>query len=489
MECNYMDRLRKIAPLLSDKEILDSVVANTQNAADMGKTMQNEGASNLGIFNQPEVQAPSAQDLSQFMVPEAPTAQDFAQFMEPQAPTAQDFAQFMEPQAPTAQDFAQFMKPMEPVHKPTAPDISSFMEHLEKSAAKEPSINLSLEIKEAIDKLARLKRLNARQNQISFARGESSADKEHSIKLRLELKEAKKELARLKAINERIPSEQPTAQDSAQSIELKNKLLLDLVKKVQYDNIFNSNRRDNRATVSEVNEVRNLLNSGANPNIKDEYGDPLLHISVTHSLHKENHEIVKLLLKAGAKPNMYADDGNTILGSVQPTDVKTFKLLLESGANPNLPSMNYDGSVRKYPIHTVLGDDYDAPYFNLYNNRLEFKEKKLETLRLLLQYGADPTNKDSDGRNALEYARYEYDTYGPEYGHFLEEVELIEEYIERMNRKKIGKVSVKEGRVFTQAGLGRRRSRKKKKSKNKNKKGGKRSNKKGGKTLKKKKRK
>jgi len=198
MECNYMDRLRKIAPLLSDKEILDSVAANTTNVANMGKTMQSEGASNLGIFNQPEPQAPTAQFM-QFMEPEP----------EPQAPTAQDFAQFMEPepQAPTAQDFAQFMEPMSPVHKPTAPDISPFMEHLEKSAAKEPSIKLRLELKEAINKLARLKRLNARQNQISFARGQSSAAKEHSIKLRLELKEAKKELARLKAINERIPSE------------------------------------------------------------------------------------------------------------------------------------------------------------------------------------------------------------------------------------------------------------------------------------------
>ena len=387
MECNYMDRLRKIAPLLSDKEILDSVVANTQNAADMGKTMQNEGASNLGIFNQPEpeVQAPSAQDLSQFMVPEAPTAQDFAQFMEPEAPTAQDFAQFMKP------------RPRDKFNQPST------------------------------------------------------------------------------------QPQAPKAQDSAQSIELKSKLLLDLFKKM--------GGGFRRTTVSVVNEVRDLLNSGANPNIKDEYGHPLLHNAVLQSEYKENHEIVKLLLKAGAEPNMYDDHGDTIFGSMQTTDVKTFKLLLESGANPNLPSM-WGSKVRKYPIHMVLSGEYVDPDDDFYKNRLEFKEKKLESLGLLLQYGADPTNKDSDGRNALEYARYNYDTYGPENGHFLEEVELIEEYIERMNRKKIGKVSVKEGRVFTQAGLGRRRSRKKKKSKNKKlKKGGKRSNKKSGKTLKNRKRK
>ena len=67
IESNYIDRLRRIAPLLSDKEILESVAANTQNAADMGKTMKSEAASKLGIFNKPEVQAPSAQDLSQFI--------------------------------------------------------------------------------------------------------------------------------------------------------------------------------------------------------------------------------------------------------------------------------------------------------------------------------------------------------------------------------------------------------------------------------------
>ena len=403
IESNYIDRLRRIAPLLSDKEILESVAANTPNAANMGKTMKSEAASKLGIFNKPEVQSPSAQDLSQFMVPmepepEAPTAQDFAQFMKPMEP---------EPEAPTAQDFSQFMKP----------------------------------------------RPRAKFNQPSR---QPQAPKAQAPK-----------------------AQAPKAQDSAQSIELKSKLLLDLFKKIEGGY--------RRATVSEVNEVRDLLNSGANPNIKDEYGYPLLHDALLHASHKENHEIVKLLLKAGAEPNIKNYYGNTALMAVQPTDVKTFKLLLESGANPNLPSM-WGSEVRTYPIHSVLGDEY-VDLGDFYKNRLEFKEKKLESLRLLLQYGADPTVKNY-GESALEYARYNYDTYGPKSGFFIEEVELIEEYMERMNRKKIGKVSVKEGRVFTQAGLGRRRSKKrskKKKSKNKKlKKGGKRSNKKSGKTLKKK---
>lgn len=394
IESNYIDRLRRIAPLLSDKEILESVAANTPNAANMGKTMKSEAASKLGIFNKPEVQAPSAQDLSQFMVPEAPTAQDFAQFMKPMEPEPQ-------PEA-TYQDFSQFMKP----------------------------------------------RPRAKFNQPST---QPQAPK----------------------------AQAPTAQDSAQSIELKSKLLLDLFKNID---------AFRRATVSQVNEVRDLLNSGANPNIKDEYGNPLLHDAVTQSEYKENHEIVKLLLKAGAEPNIKDTHGHTTLGSVQPTDVKTIRLLLKSGANPNLPSYWEDGSVRYDPIHSLIRGFYDGPD-DFYKDRLEFKEKKLESLRLLLQYGADPTNKveyDGFDRNALEFARYNYDTYGPKSGHFLEEVELIEEYMERMNRKMSGKVSVKEGRVFTQAGLGRRRSRKKKKSKNKKlKKGGKR-NKKSGKTLKKK---
>jgi len=416
IESNYIDRLRRIAPLLSDKEILESVAANTPNAANMGKTMKSEAASKLGIFNKPKVQAPSAQDFSQFMVPEAPTAQDFAQFMKPMEP---------EPQPePTYQDFSQFMKP----------------------------------------------RPRAKFNQPST---QPQAPK----------------------------AQAPKAQDSAQSIELKSKLLLDLVEK----SIDNKNMRYGKDITDDVvNKVRDLLNSGANPNIKNKRGEPLLFISMDPGTLKHSGnplEITKLLLEAGANPNVYDELGDknrprkyntfsTIFGSLNVTDGHVLKLLLDYGADPNLPSY-WRGEIHTYPIHQKLSEDYHEEFTGRkdsgYNNVDEFKEKKLESLRLLLQSGADPTKIDDDGRNALEFARYNYDTYGPESGYFLEEVELIEEYMERMNRKMSGKVSVKEGRVFTQAGLGRRRSRKKKKSKNKKlKKGGKRSNKKSGKTLKKK---
>ena len=414
IESNYIDRLRRIAPLLSDKEILESVAANTPNVANMGKTMKSEAASKLGIFNKPEVQSPSAQDLSQFMVPEAPTAQDFAQFMKPMEP---------EPQPePTYQDFSQFMKP----------------------------------------------RPRAKFNQPST---QPQAPK----------------------------AQAPTAQDSAQSIELKSKLLLDLVEK----SIKKKMRYDKDITDDVVNKVRDLLNSGANPNIKNKRGEPLLFISMDPGTLKHSGnplEITKLLLEAGANPNIYYELENknrprkyntfaSIFGWLNVTDGHVLKLLLDYGLDPNLPS--YRDGKPNYPIYQKLSEEYFEEFTGHkdsgYNNVEEFKEKKLESLRLLLQSGADPTKINDDGRNALEYARYNYDTSGPEWGYFLEEVELIEEYMERMNRKKIGKVSVKEGRVFTQAGLGRRRSRKKKKSKNKKlKKGGKRSNKKGGKTLKKK---
>ena len=413
IESNYIDRLRRIAPLLSDKEILESVAANTQNAADMGKTMKSEAASKLGIFNKPEVQAPSAQDLSQFMVP-----------MEP------------EPEAPTAQDFAQFMKPMEPEPEPEATyqDFSQFMKPRPRAKFNQPSTQ----------------------------------------------------------------PQAPTAQDSAQSIELKSKLLLDLVEK----SIDNKNMRyGNDITDDVVDKVRDLLNSGANPNIKNKHGQPLLFISMDPGTLKHSGnplEITKLLLEAGANPNVYYElerknrprkynTFSTIFGSLNETDGHVLKLLLDYGLDPNLPS--YWRGKPTYPIYMILEGEYHEEFTegdNIgYNNLEEFKEKRLEMLRLLLQSGADPTKINADGRNALEYARYLYDKYGSKEGR--EGVELIEEYMERMNRKMSGKVSVKEGRVFTQAGLGRRRSRKKKKSKNKKlKKGGKRSNKKGGKTLKKK---
>ena len=155
----------------------------------------------------------------------------------------------------------------------------------------------------------------------------------------------------------------PKAQDSAQSIELKSKLLLDLVEK----SIKNKNKRYGKDITDDVvDKVRDLLNSGANPNIKNKHGEPLLFISMDPGTYKHSGnplEITKLLLKAGANPNIYYELENknkprkyntfaSIFGYLNVTDGHVLKLLLDYGLDPNLPSY-WDGKPN-YPIYQKL---------------------------------------------------------------------------------------------------------------------------------------
>jgi hypothetical protein len=295
MECNYIDRLRRIAPLLSDKEILESVAANTPNAANMGKTMKSEAASKLGIFNKPEVQAPYAQDLSQFMVPmepepEAPTAQDFAQFMKPMEP---------EPQAPTAQDFAQFMVPME------------------KSAAKEPKSKPKSKLKSKPKSKLKSKPKSIHMSDRDI-RGITGVD---LIKL-IE-----------KDIKEGLDHEQLVEKYSGANINFQERGTTPLMYVIRY---------------GMTNIVRLLLDIGAETDLQDQYGKTaLMWASI------DGHtDIVKLLLDKGVKPNIQERYGFTaLMYASESGHENTVKLLLENGADPTLK--NEDGDTALHWVSTI----------------------------------------------------------------------------------------------------------------------------------------
>jgi len=87
---DYIIRLSRIAPLLSDREIEDALIAHTSNLSNIPLTMTNEGAARLGLL-QPE---PEPQPiLDDFLQPEpGPTLDDFLQ-PEP-GPTLDDFLHF-----------------------------------------------------------------------------------------------------------------------------------------------------------------------------------------------------------------------------------------------------------------------------------------------------------------------------------------------------------------------------------------------------------
>ena len=120
---------------------------------------------------------------------------------------------------------------------------------------------------------------------------------------------------------------------------------------------------------AETKEITKLLlESGANPNIQNKYGYTPLHFVRTE-------EITKLLLEAGANPNSQTNNGDTPLFCAKTEEI--IKLLVESGAN-----INHQNSVGNTPLHAA-----------------DTKEK----IKLLLELGADS--------NIKNYSRYTVKTY------------------------------------------------------------------------------
>ena len=192
--------------------------------------------------------------------------------------------------------------------------------------------------------------------------------------------------------------------------------------------------------------VEILLDRGADINIRNNDGYTALSVA-TNNL---NLEMMKLLLDKGADPNNYTEE--SILGWIAFTDepidkkISAFKLLLEAGANPNkiddygniersifdvidyhdnveivelLLSANADPNLVNYDRDTALMYAIGNDNF-LHTNIIE----------MLLLAGADPYIRDRYGDNSLQIARM-YKKYGI--------LELIESYIEEKNMEQITK--------------------------------------------------
>jgi len=123
--------------------------------------------------------------------------------------------------------------------------------------------------------------------------------------------------------------------------------------------------------------VKFLLEHGANPNMKNNYGNTPLHFAATYG----HPEVAELLLEHGANPNMKNNYGNTPLYFAAMYGYpEVVKLLLEHGANPNIQN-NYGDT----PLHYAVDGCF------------------VDVVRVLLEHGADPTIRDNEGRTPLDY--------------------------------------------------------------------------------------
>jgi len=84
--------------------------------------------------------------------------------------------------------------------------------------------------------------------------------------------------------------------------------------------------------------VREILDAGADKNVRNAFGDTALHVAV----YQDNLMIVKLLLDYGFDPDARATrNGNTPLhNAVAVNNIGAVRLLLQYGANKNIKALN-----------------------------------------------------------------------------------------------------------------------------------------------------
>ncbi len=130
-----------------------------------------------------------------------------------------------------------------------------------------------------------------------------------------------------------------------------------------------------------------LLERGADANVRDSRGDPILHTAVIFDL--TDQTATQALLKHGAKVNGRRSDGGTPLHTAaalsRPASVKT---LLAAGADPNAPD-----EWGETPLHKASVPQPTAS-----------PENATETIHLLVAGGANPAARKKNGDRPLHSA-------------------------------------------------------------------------------------
>lgn len=125
--------------------------------------------------------------------------------------------------------------------------------------------------------------------------------------------------------------------------------------------------------------ISELIQNGANPNIKDKDGNTPLHVYIPLM----NIDIIETILSEGADPNIQNNNGETPLHFAAKYGlVDIVKMLLINGANPTIKS---SGKYGETPLGFIMDDDY-------YRGKLNNVEKIAELLENFPPEKEIPTN-------------------------------------------------------------------------------------------------
>ena len=121
---------------------------------------------------------------------------------------------------------------------------------------------------------------------------------------------------------------------------------------------------------------------------------PPANVALFAAVRKGSVRDVEALLAKGVDPNVgsHVTAGTALLLAAGLNRLSIAKVLLEGGADPNKGN-----ALGMCPLHVAV-----APLQDVHGDE---RASNLRLARLLLSFGADPTARDSEGRNALDYAR------------------------------------------------------------------------------------
>ena len=128
--------------------------------------------------------------------------------------------------------------------------------------------------------------------------------------------------------------------------------------------------------------IETLLEQGADIHLKGKYGSPL-----ASAIGERQVAAVRLLIEKGADVRRPRGMNNLLGAAVRKGTEEIIEILLEAGAKPNQKGLG------RPSVLMMAGD-----------NRIRGVDKA-RIVQLLLQYGADPTIRDKDGKTAADLLR------------------------------------------------------------------------------------
>ena len=171
------------------------------------------------------------------------------------------------------------------------------------------------------------------------------------------------------------------------------------------------------AARGDARDIVRLAGAGANPNVRDGYGRTPLHVAA----YGGHHDAMRALVGAGADPNALENDRYDIVTiAAVANDVPTLDLALQLGGSAKNVTSRYDGTALIAAAH--LGHDAvvrtliraGAPLDHVNNLGWTALIEAVilgdggpdhtETVRALVEAGANPKIPDRNGSTALQHA-------------------------------------------------------------------------------------